>query len=48
MTATVPRDTADFSDLRAEAEKISELARGLAVDNERERRRWLSACAIRG
>jgi len=38
MTATVPRDTADFSDLIAEAEKISELARGLAVDNERERR----------
>jgi alkylation response protein AidB-like acyl-CoA dehydrogenase len=38
MTATVQRDTADFSDLLAEAEKISELARGLAVDNERERR----------
>ena len=38
MTATVQRDTADFSDLLAEAEKISEVARGLAVDNERERR----------
>jgi alkylation response protein AidB-like acyl-CoA dehydrogenase len=38
MTATAQRDTAGFSDLRAEAEKISELARELAVDNERERR----------
>jgi alkylation response protein AidB-like acyl-CoA dehydrogenase len=38
MTAMVQRDTAGFSDLRAEAEKISELAHGLAVDNERERR----------
>jgi alkylation response protein AidB-like acyl-CoA dehydrogenase len=35
MTATGQRDT---SDLLAEAERISELARGLAVDNERERR----------
>jgi alkylation response protein AidB-like acyl-CoA dehydrogenase len=38
MTATAQRNTAGFSDLRAEAEKVSELARGLAVDNERERR----------
>ena len=38
MTAMVQRDTAGFSDLLAEAEKISELARALAVDNERERR----------
>jgi alkylation response protein AidB-like acyl-CoA dehydrogenase len=38
MTAMVQRDTAGFSDLLAEAEKISELARELAVDNERERR----------
>jgi alkylation response protein AidB-like acyl-CoA dehydrogenase len=38
MTAMAQRDTAGFSDLLAEAEKISELARELAVDNERERR----------
>ncbi|WP_242453285.1 acyl-CoA dehydrogenase family protein [Mycolicibacterium sp. P9-64] len=38
MTAMVPRDPADFSDLLAEAQEIAELARGLAVDNERERR----------
>jgi alkylation response protein AidB-like acyl-CoA dehydrogenase len=38
MTATVQRDTAGFSDLLAEAEKISGMARELAVDNERERR----------
>jgi alkylation response protein AidB-like acyl-CoA dehydrogenase len=35
MTATGQRET---SDLLTEAEQISELARGLAVDNERERR----------
>ncbi|MDT5172621.1 MAG: indole-3-acetate monooxygenase [Mycobacterium sp.] len=38
MTAMAQRDTAGFSDLLAEAEKISELARDNAVDNERERR----------
>jgi alkylation response protein AidB-like acyl-CoA dehydrogenase len=38
MTAMAQRDTAGFSDLLAEAERISELARELAVDNERERR----------
>ncbi|MBB5166811.1 acyl-CoA dehydrogenase family protein [Mycobacterium sp. AZCC_0083] len=38
MTAMAQRDTAGFSDLLAEAEKISELARELAVDTERERR----------
>ncbi|MDT5068034.1 MAG: indole-3-acetate monooxygenase [Mycobacterium sp.] len=38
MSATVQREAADFSDLLADAEKISELARELAVDNERERR----------
>jgi alkylation response protein AidB-like acyl-CoA dehydrogenase len=38
MTARVQRDPAGFSDLLAEAEKISELARDVAVDNERERR----------
>ncbi|MDT5390015.1 MAG: indole-3-acetate monooxygenase [Mycobacterium sp.] len=36
MTAMVQRDPAGFSDLLAEAEKISELARDNAVDNERE------------
>lgn len=37
MTAMVQRDTSSFSDLLAEAEKISGLARELAVDNERAR-----------
>jgi alkylation response protein AidB-like acyl-CoA dehydrogenase len=38
MTAMGQRDTTtDFSDLLTEAEKISGLARGLAVDNERAR-----------